>query len=373
MGQVKHNADVLIIGGGIAGIGAAAMLSDHVSVVLLETEDQCGYHTSGRSAAMYVPSYGGSEINQLAIASETYLASPPEQVCQSSLLSPRGLMLVSEEGEDALMDEHLAAHPGVQEISVSDALGKVPILRGDAVSRACIEPLAQDIDTDLLLQSWVRHCRRQGGAILTGQAVNAIQQNNGVWLVGTSAETFEAPVIVNAAGAWADQLALLAGVSAVGMKPCRRSAALISLPAEHDVDNWPMFFPLSEGWYAKPMGGKLMVSPADEEPMEPHDAFAEDMTILEGIDRFEHAVTITVERVEHSWAGLRTFVADKVPVVGWDVNTNGFFWLAGQGGYGFQTAPAMSQLATAIITEQNLSETQNGLASLLSPQRFSTN
>ncbi len=370
---MKHtrNYDVIVIGGGIAGIGAAAMLSDHASVVLLETEDQCGYHTSGRSAAMYVPSYGGPEINQLAIASEFYLASPPEQVCSSSLLSPRGLMLISGDGEDALMDEHLAAHPGVQEISVSEALGKVPILRDDSISRACIEPLAQDIDTDLLLQSWARHCRRQGGTILTGQAVNAIQQNNEGWLVSTSTETFEAPVIINAAGAWADQVAVLAGVSAVGLKPCRRSAALISLPTEHDVDNWPMFFPVSENWYAKPMSGKLMVSPADEELMEPHDAFAEDMTILEGIDRFEQAVTITVERVEHSWAGLRTFVADKVPVVGWDASAKGFFWLAGQGGYGFQTAPAMSQLAAAIITDQNLSETQNGLASALSPHRFS--
>ncbi len=368
---MKQTHDVIIIGGGIAGIGVAAMLSEHVSVVLLEAEGQIGYHTSGRSAAMYVPSYGGPEINQLAIASESYFTSPPTEVCSSSLLSPRGLMLVSGEGEDTLLDEHLATYPGVQEISVSEALGRVPILRGDSISRACIEPLAQDIDTDLLLQSWARHCRNQGGAILTGQGVNAIQQNNGGWLVSTSTETFEAPVIVNAAGAWADQVAILAGVSAVGLKPCRRSAALISLPAEYDVNSWPMFFPMSDDWYAKPVSGKLMVSPVDEEPMEPHDAFAEDMTILEGIDRFEQAVTITVERVEHSWAGLRTFVAGKVPVVGWDARAKGFFWLAGQGGYGFQTAPAMSQLAAAIITEQELSKVQNGLAGAMSPQRFS--
>ncbi|MCP3687252.1 MAG: FAD-binding oxidoreductase [Gammaproteobacteria bacterium] len=362
--------DVIIIGGGIAGIGAAAMLSDNVSVVLLEAEDQCGYHTSGRSAAMYVPSYGGPEINQLAIASESYFTNPPVHVCTGPLLSPRGLMLISGDGEDMLLNEHLATYPSVREISVSEALGKVPILRGDAFSRACIEPLAQDIDTGLLLQSWAGQCNRQGGAILTGQAVKTIQQSKKGWLVSSSTDTFEAPVIVNAAGAWADKVAMLAGVPAVGLKPCRRSAGLISLPDEYDVDNWPMFFPFSEGWYAKPMSGKLMVSPVDEEPMEPHDAYAEDMTILEGIDRFEQAVTITVERVEHSWAGLRTFVADKVPVVGWDVAAKGFFWLAGQGGYGFQTAPAMSQLVAAIITEQNLSKLQHGLAEALSPQRF---
>jgi D-arginine dehydrogenase len=177
-----------------------------------------------------------------------------------------------------------------------------------------------------------------------------IARAGGVWRVETSsAETFEAPVLVNAAGAWADVVARCAGVAPVGLTPLRRSAAILPAPEGLDVSRWPLFVPASEGWYAKPEAGKLMVSPADEEPVEPHDAWPDDMVLAEGLDRFEQATTITVARVERSWAGLRSFVADRTPVAGFAADTDGFLWLAGQGGYGVQTSPALSRLAADLV------------------------
>ncbi len=362
--------DVIVIGGGIAGIGAAAMLSEHSSVVVLEAESQCGYHATGRSAAIYIPSYGGPEISQLTTDSETYLTTANDHSNGQSFLHERGEMLVACEGEEDTMTTHLAENTEPEEISLSEAIDLVPILNPKTVRRASIEKSARDIDTDLLLQSWIKLCRSQGGQIVTGQAVTSIRHEAETWTVKTKQQRFQAPIVINAAGAWADQVASLAGVKTVGLQPCRRSAALIPPPGDYDVNHWPLFGSVAKTWYAKPMSGKLMVSPADEDPVEPHDAYAEDMTIIEGIDRYERAVTMPVNRVEHNWAGLRTFAKDKVPVVGWDVNAEGFFWLAGQGGYGFQTAPAMSQLVARIINRETLSLKEDRLVDALAPLRF---
>lgn len=362
--------DVIVIGGGIAGIGAAAMLSRQAKVAVLEAESQCGYHATGRSAAIYIPSYGGPEISQLTTDSEIYLTTANDHSNGQSFLQERGEVLIACEGEEDAMTVHLAENSDPEEISLSEAIDLVPILNPRTVRRASFEKSARDIDTDLLLQSWIKLCRSQGGQIVTGQAVKSIHHAAGIWTVETAKQQYQAPIVINAAGAWADQLASLADVKPVGLQPCRRSAALIPPPGDYDVNHWPLFGSVTETWYAKPMGGKLMVSPADEDPVEPHDAYAEDMTIIEGIDRYERAVTMPVEHVEHNWAGLRTFAKDKVPVVGWDANVEGFFWLAGQGGYGFQTAPAMSQLVSGIINKEVESPGQTRLVDALSPKRF---
>ena len=362
--------DVIVIGGGIAGIGAAAMISDQASVVVLEAEPLCGYHATGRSAAIYIPSYGGAEVCQLTAASESYFITGNENSNGQSFFKERGLLSLAGAGEEDIMTAYLAESSSPVEISVDEAIDLVPILKADAIVRAAIERAARDIDTDLLLQSWIKLCRSHGGEIKTGQAVSSIQKLAAGWVVETKNHKYHAPVVINAAGPWADRVALLAGVKAVALQPCRRSAAMIALPASYDLNHWPLFGSVAVTWYARPMGGKLMLSPGDEDPVEPHDAFADDMTILEGIDRYESAVTVPVDRVEHTWAGLRTLAKDKIPVVGWDSALEGFFWLAGQGGCGFQTAPALSRLVSKLVLDQQLSAAEQTLVKALSPNRL---
>jgi D-arginine dehydrogenase len=225
----------------------------------------------------------------------------------------------------------------------------VPILRADRIAGAMIERGARGIDVDLLLQGYARMLRARGGQIVTGAAVGGLSHSAGIWQVDTAQGQHSAPIIVNAAGGWADEVAALAGVRRAGLQPYRRSAAIIPAPLGYDTEHWPIFGSIAETWYAKPEAGKLMVSPADEDPVAPHDAWADDMVLAEGLHRFEQAVSVPVTRVEHSWAGLRTFAPDRTPVVGFDPRTDGFFWLAGQGGYGVQTAPALSRLTAALI------------------------
>ena len=362
--------DVIVIGGGIAGIGAAAMIAGKASVVVLEAESQCGYHASGRSAAIFIPSYGGKEVCELTAASESYYINGNEYSNGQSFLTDRGMLSLSCADEEDVMSAYLAENSEALEIPLDTAIEMVPILDRSRILRAAFEDSARDIDTDLLIQSWIKLCRSQGGEIETDQSVSSIRHKAGSWQVSAANQTYSAPIVINAAGAWADQVAILAGVSAAGLQPCRRSAALIPAPAGHDVSDWPLFGSVSESWYVKPMGGKLMLSPADEDPVEAHDAYAEDMTLLEGIDRYERAVTVAVERVEHNWAGLRTFARDRVPVVGWEPDVPGFFWLAGQGGYGFQTAPAISQLVSKLVLDQALAHPEQSLVNALSPARL---
>lgn len=366
----SNQFDVIVIGGGIAGIGAAAMISGYASVVVLEAEPQCGYHATGRSAAIFIPSYGGHEVSQLTAASESYLSSGNEHSNGQSFFKERGLLSIAGAGEEDVMTSYLAENSSPEEISVDEAIELVPILNPKPILRAAIERSARDIDTDLLLQSWIKLSRSNGSEIKTGQAVLSIQKVAAGWFVETKNEKYQAPIVINAAGPWADGIASLAGVKAAGLQPCRRSAALISLPDSYNLNQWPLFGSVAVTWYAKPMGGKLMLSPGDEEPVEPHDAFAEDMTILEGIDRYERAVTVPVERVEHTWAGLRTLAKDKVPVMGRDPEIEGFFWLAGQGGCGFQTAPALSRLVSKLVLDQHLSPAEQTLITALSPARL---
>lgn len=336
-------SDFLIIGGGIAGVSAAARLSHLGGVILLEAEDHLAHHASGRSAALYEPFYGLPPIVAFSHASGDYLRQ-----ANGGVLSPRGMMVVAGPDQAEVFEADLRLFD-LQEISFSEAQARMPILNPATVTRAAWADHAWDIDTDLLIQNFVREARGNGAHIQTGAKATALRRTATGWRAETGKGGFEGRLLINAAGAWADEVARLAGVTSPGFTPMRRSMARIPAPGGHDVSAWPMVFGADEGWYAKPDAGALIVSPAEEHPMEPHDAWADDMVLAEGLARYEERVTEPVTRLLASWAGLRTFSPDRVPVIGPDPRAPAFFWLAGQGGYGFQSAPAISAFVADLI------------------------
>ena len=334
--------DFLIIGGGIAGISAAARLSELGSVTVLEAETALAHHASGRSAALYEPRYGARAVVELSLASEDHFRAT------ENVLSPRGLMIVAQTDQQDDFDAEVRDMQ-MTRCSVDEARAIVPILNPDMVAMAAYADHAWDIDTDLLLQGFAREAKSGGAQIVTGARVTAIARGGEGWAVTTAAGEFTGKLLINAAGAWVDQVAAMAGVRPLGFTPNRRSMARIPAPGGHDISGWPMLFGAGETWYAKPDAGALIVSPAEEDPQEPHDAWADDMVLAEGLARYEEMVTEPVTRLISNWAGLRTFSPDRVLVIGRDPREADFFWLAGQGGYGFQTCPAASKLAADLI------------------------
>ncbi|UWQ38185.1 FAD-binding oxidoreductase [Leisingera aquaemixtae] len=328
--------DFIVIGGGMAGTSAAARLADLGSVTLLEMEDALGYHSSGRSAALFEENYGHGATVTLNRASAAYLRD-------GGYLSPRGLMLVGAKGDaDGFARDVDALRMATLELDEARAM--VPILNPDTVGFAAISGAADDIDTDRMLQDFAKALRAAGGQIAAKAPVSAITRTASGWEVTAGGQTYQGRTLVNAAGAWADQVAVLAGVAAIGLQPKRRSMARLPAPGGLDVSGWPMLLGVGETWYAKPDAGKLLVSPADADPVEPHDAYADDMVLAEGLARYEEMVTEPVTRVESNFAGLRSFVRDGTLVLGPDPDQPDFIWCAGQGGYGIMTAPAASQL-----------------------------
>ena len=362
--------DVVVIGGGIAGVSCAAEISATASVALLEAESQWGYHATGRSAAVTIPSSGGTVINHLINDSLDFLSSPPQALEVDSFLSPRGQLLVATTEQDSQMHDYLDRVKGVTECTVDEAMQLVPILRRESIRRASIETAVQDIDVDLLLQKRRKICHKNGAQFFRSSRVIKLEKAGDVWKVCTKDAEIQSPIVINAAGAWADEIAQMAGLQPLGLMPCRRSAALLQIPSNFNISHWPVFSSVLVDWYAKPVSGKLMVSPAEEIAVEPHDAFVDDLTLAEGIDRYQQMVNVDVTRVEHSWAGLRTFAPDRVPVVGYDPRVNGFFWLAGQGGYGIETSPALSMIVASLLTDKALSPQSQELCSFLKPDRF---
>ncbi len=360
------NTDVLIIGGGIAGISAAARIAPDAKVIVLEREKATGTHSTGRSAAIFVLNYGNATLKALNAASEPVFREPGD-LCEGPLLTPRGELLLATEGEAGALEKALAASSGLERLTPEEAVEIVPVVRRDGLIGAAFERDASDIDVDLLLGGFIRLLRAQGGQIVTNAEAMSVTRDGDVWRVETPAGVYVAPVIINAAGAWADVVAERAGVRKIGLQPMRRSAALI--PEPQGAAKWPLFGSLREDWYAKPQSGTLMISPADEDPVEPQDAWPDDMVLAEGIDRFERMTTIQVTRVEHTWAGLRSFTDDRTPVAGFAPDAEGFFWLAGQGGYGIQTSPALSALAADLVTGRDPMMSADIVAAL-SPGRF---
>ncbi|WP_341366962.1 FAD-dependent oxidoreductase [Yoonia sp. BS5-3] len=353
--------DFLVIGGGIAGISAAARLSKLGKTVVLEGETALGYHASGRSAAMFEENYGAPTTIALNAASRAFHED-------KELLSPRGIMLVGTSTEAEAFEADKKSLK-LTDIAVSEAQDMIPILRADNIDRAAYHADAWDIDTDRLLQSFRQMGQENGAQILTGREVTQIRRASHGWQVTTAAETYDAKNIVNAAGAWVDQIADMASIPPLGFTPLRRSMARIAAPGGHDPRNWPMLFGPGEDWYAKPDAGALIVSPAEEDPTTPHDAYADDMTIAEGFARYQPYVTEPVTRPLSTWAGLRTFAPDRNLVLGPDVNDSSFIWCAGQGGYGMQSAPGASQALADIIGGGTYALPIETMAQL-SPARF---
>lgn len=348
--------DVVIIGSGIAGAGAAYQLSDGARVALLEREDAHGYHTTGRSAALYIETYGNAVIGGLTRASRGFFEGPPEGFCDYPLLSPRGCLYVGRADQTRVLEESYAKAQGTMQVMSREAvLDLVPALRPDYVASGLIEPDAMDADVAALHQGFLRGARTRGCDIRTGQEVTAIERRAGGFAVHcASGEVFEAEVVINAAGAWADHVASLAGARPVGLQPLRRTAVIVDAPPDRDVRAWPAVIDADEQFYFKPDAGRILASPADETPSDPCDAWADDMDVAVCIERVQAAADIPVRRIVRSWAGLRSFVADRSPVIGFDDELPGFFWLAGQGGYGVQTAPAAARTAAALARREAL-------------------
>ena len=350
---VRH--DVVVIGGGVAGLSIAAALAPAARVALLEAEASLGHHASGRSAALFEENYGNATVRALSRASRAAHEA-------AGVLSPRGIMLVGP-GEETAPE---ARALGLARITTEEALAWVPILDPRAVGFAAANPATPGIDTDRLMQGHAKAARAHGAEIVTGAPVTGIR---GAWVVQTPRGEYQAPVIVDAAGAWADAVATMAGVAPLGLVPHRRSMAVIPAPGGRDVSTWPMLMGPNESWYAKPEAGRLLVSPAEEDACEPHDAYADDLVLAEGLARYEAHVTEPVTRLLRSWAGLRTFAPDRTLVIGWEPSARGFLWLAGQGGYGFQTAPTAAALAAALVSGAR-PEIDGGTVAALDPARL---
>jgi len=367
--------DIIVIGAGIAGTSAASVLSENNSVVVLEREAQPGYHSTGRSAATWAPFYGPEVIRELTALSYPLLSNPCAEFADSAFTSKKGELIVCPHTLQEELDHHLAL--GMQLLSTTDALKKVPLLKLEATDQVLYTDEMFDIDVDRLHRAYIRYTRQQGGDLVCNAEVKSLERSDNQWHVVTSQGSWVSPVVVNAAGAWVDEVARLAKVEPVGIQPKRRSAVLVPFLDEHHMADWPMIFGAGESFYCTPFGNGLMISPADETDIEPCDVWPDELDIARGIDEFQRRVDYDVERVVHKWAGLRNFALDGNPVVGFDKHADGFFWLAGQGGYGIQTSPALAALCKSLIEgDQNASpvfgEVSTGkLCENLAPSRFS--
>jgi len=366
--------DIIVIGAGIAGASVAAELGSSHKVLLLEAEDQPGYHTTGRSAALYTKAYGPPVIRALTRASWDFFDNPQSKYIDHPLLQKRGVMFVARADQAASVDA-LRAELGeaVQALSAKETLGMVPLLRNEYVAQGLFDSEAADIDVAALHQHYLKTFRTAGGNLRTNAAVESMTYENNIWHIKTSAGAFGTRIVVNAAGAWADKVAEMAGATPIGLVPKRRTALLLTPPDDVVAERWPMVVDIDENFYLKPDAGKLLVSPADETPSEPCDAQPDELDVAICVDRIMTAFDITVRRIDHKWAGLRSFVADKSPVCGYDPDVAGFFWLAGQGGYGIHSCPALARTAAALVQGHKIPDdiqAEGVNAAALSPKRL---
>ncbi|WP_339440505.1 FAD-dependent oxidoreductase [Pseudomonas proteolytica] len=353
--------DFAIIGGGIAGASLAYRLAGEASVVVLERESQPGYHATGRSAAMFMEAYGTAQIQALTRASRAFYEQPPAGFTEHALLEPRGCLYVASHEQQALLhktfDSHQASAANVALIDREQALALVPCLRPEVIAGAMLETEARDLDVHALHQGFLRAMRRAGGVLQCDAQLSSATRQGRHWLLTLAdGRQLHARNLVNAAGAWADEVAQQCGVAPIGLQPCRRTAFTFDGPEGLDFANWPAVIGIDESFYFKPDAGQLLGSPANADPVPPQDVMPEELDIATGIYHIEAATSLSIRRPRHSWAGLRSFVPDGDLVVGWDERCEGFFWLAAQGGYGIQSAAGVSQLACALLLDQPLPE-----------------
>ncbi|MEP0944804.1 MAG: FAD-binding oxidoreductase [Rhizobiaceae bacterium] len=350
-------SDVIVIGAGIAGASLAAELAINHHVSLLEMESQPGYHTTGRSAAMFVPSYGPKLIRALTRASAATFQSPNAELGIDKLLSPRAVLMIARDDQlsslQNLKDE-VAANTEIRDLAANQLVEMNPLLRPGYAVKGFLDVESFDIDVNGLHQAYLRRFKSGSGQLFARTNVEGITKNSGDWHVETSNGSYCAPLIVNAAGAWADEINKLAGSPLIGLVPKRRTMIVVDHPSDTDLTAMPMTIDVDEQFFLKPEAGQLVLSPADETPSPPCDAQPEELDIAIGIDRIEKAFDFPIKRPKSAWAGLRSFVADKVPVAGFTDQAKSFFVLAGQGGYGIQTCPALSRLAAALVSDHKI-------------------
>jgi D-arginine dehydrogenase len=361
------SVDTVIVGAGIAGASLAWRLAQAglaPRVVLLEAEDQPGYHSTGRSAAMFMPSYGPPAVRALTRASRAFYASPPSGFATGPLLVPRGVLYVAAPGQaemlDALQAELAPACPGLQRFDAAATLARAPCLRPERVLAALWDPESTDIDVHALHQGFLRGFRQAGGTLRTDAGVvgAAREAADAAWRLRLADRSeVRARQVVNAAGAWGDAVAALFGAAPVGLVPRRRSAFTFRAPDGVATAGWPAVVGVDEGWYFKPDAGQLLGSPANADDTLPHDVQPEELDIALGIHRIEAMTDLRIARPTATWAGLRSFVPDGELVIGFDGACPGFFWLVGQGGYGIQSAAGASALAASLLCGQPLPQT----------------
>jgi D-arginine dehydrogenase len=354
-------------------------LAGRRSVAVLERESQPGYHSTGRSAAMFMESYGPPMVRALTRASRAFYEHPPAGFTDHPLLGERGALYVASPGQEALLATTRAELEStgcrVEQLDAAATLAKAPCLKPECVAGALYDADSKDIDVGALHQGFLRGLRAQGGVVRTNAELRGARREGDGWeLQLADGETIRARTLVNAAGAWADELAQLCGARRIGLEPRRRSAFTFRPPEGVDVSRWPAVVGLDEGWYFKPDAGQLLGSPANADPVAPHDVVPEELDIALGIHRIEEVSTLTIRRPTATWAGLRSFVADGEMVIGFDPACPGFFWLAAQGGYGIQSAAGASELAACLVLGEPLAPAlveQGVQPALLSPSRLS--
>jgi D-arginine dehydrogenase len=368
--------DFAVIGGGIAGCSVASHLSAKASVCLLEMEGQHGYHSTGRSAAVFSEAYGNETVRALTRASRRFFYDPPPFFCSAGLVSQRSVLLIAQRGQEEGFAAYtrLSATPDYfHPISIAEACERHPLLKPENLACAAITPNAADIDVNELQQGFLKLLRSAGGEALAATKVLSLERVRDVWHIITNSGLLRAKVVVNASGAWAGEIGRLAGAQEIDLRPLRRTVLLVAPPQNSNPATWPMLLDAEDKFYLKPDAGKLLVSPVDEIPSEPCDAQPDELDIAIAIDRLESVTSLQVRRVLHKWAGLRSFVEDRSPVVGYDEMRPGFFWLAALGGFGIQTAPALGEIAAALALQMPLNDglTKFGInASEFSPARL---
>ena len=374
---MNQSTEFLIIGGGIAAASTAYWLSRYGQVLLLEQESQPGYHSTGRSAALFMESYGTPQVRALTMASRAFLQAPPDGFSDYPLLTPRGAMMVAEHGQDDMLSSHWDVMRQVTQngrlLNAQEACDYFPVLRAEKILGGIYEPDASDMDVHSIHQGYLRGAKKNGALLICNAQVTQIKRSSQVWHVQAGGHTYEARVLINAAGAWADAVAEMAGVNPIGLVPKRRSALIFEPPIGLNCAEWPMTIGIDESWYIKPDAGKLLGSPANADPVAPHDVQPEELDIAMAIDRIQTMTTLEIRRPLRTWAGLRSFVSDGDLVAGFDPHVENFFWVAAQGGYGIQTSAAMGECCAALARHQELPShaTSYGLTqSMLSPHRL---
>ncbi len=354
--------DFIIVGAGIAGVSVAYHLSPHARVLILERENVAAYHTTGRSAALHSETYGSAEIRAITVASGRFYRNLPAGFADHPVLTPRGALIVGRADQSAAMDkaqaDFAALVPSVRRVDRAEALKLQPLLRPEAAEGGgVLEPEADDMDVAAIHGGFLRGARAAGCTLRLNAELTALDRKGGRWQIKLrDGETVSAANVINAAGAWADVVGGLAGAKTIGLVPKRRTAFTFDAPAGLDIVPLPMTIDFDESFYFKPEVGQFLASPADETPSPPCDAQPEDMDIAIAVDRIESATTLSIRRIKNKWAGLRSFVADKNLIVGYDPLAQGFFWLAGQGGYGIQTGAAAGRLAAALALGRGMPE-----------------